>query len=128
MTPLRSFNRDESGSITIVTLFVILGLFLSLSSLMQMYITEKQFAALEQVELQHRSLHQMTYQLVLNQVNQEVPTAFTGQFSFPNGVTTYTISKIDALVLLYIDSQTPDSYSVRNYYALPEAAALFNEP
>lgn len=128
MIPLRSFIRNDSGSITIVTLFIALGLLLSLTALMQMYVTEKQFSELEKVQIQHHSLHQMTYQRVLNQVNQELPTALTGQFTFPNGSSTYTITEINELVLLYIDSRTPDSYSVRHYYPLPEAAALFNEP
>jgi hypothetical protein len=95
---------------------------------MQIYVTEKQFAELEQVQIQHHSLHQMTYQRVLNQVNQEVLTPLTGQFTFPNGSTTYTITEINELVLLYIDSRTPEPFTVRHYYALPEAAILFNEP
>ncbi|MGM0523092.1 MAG: competence type IV pilus minor pilin ComGG [Bacillota bacterium] len=128
MTPLRSFIRDDSGSITIVTLFIVLGLLMSLTSLMQIYLTEKQFAELERMQLQHHSLHQMTYQLVLNQVNQEVLTPLTGQFTFPNGSTTYTLTEMNDLFLLYIDSRTPEPFTVRHYYALPEAEILFNEP
>ncbi len=128
MIPLRPFIRDSSGSITIVTLFVVLGLLLSLTSLMQIYLTEKQFAELERIQLQHHALHQMTYQLVLNQVNQADSPSLTGAFTFPNGSTTYTLTNMNDLALLYIDSRTPDRFTVRLYYTLPEAATLFNEP
>ncbi|WP_062319158.1 hypothetical protein [Halolactibacillus sp. JCM 19043] len=68
--------RDDQGSVTILALFVVIGLLLSLTSLTTVYLTEKQFTELERVQLNHHSLHQMTYQLVLNQVNQtEVPPA-----------------------------------------------------
>ncbi|GEM04406.1 hypothetical protein HMI01_13940 [Halolactibacillus miurensis] len=114
--------RDDQGSVTILALFVVIGLLLSLTSLTTVYLTEKQFTELERVQLNHHSLHQMTYQLVLNQVNQtEVPPAKFGQFTFPTGTTRYSLSKINNQALLYIDSQTTDTFSMRYYYALPEA-------
>jgi hypothetical protein len=128
MTPLHSFGRDDAGSITIVTLFVILGLLLSLASITHIYLTEKQFAELERVQIQHHSLHQMTYQLVLNQVTLEEPPSLTGQFIFPNGSTTYSITQTNNLTLLYINSRTSHPFNVRHYYTLPEATSLFNEP
>lgn len=114
--------RDEKGSVTILTLFVVMGLLLASTSLTTVYLTEKQFIELERVQLNHHSLHQMTYQLVLNQVNQtESPPPQFGQFIFPTGTTRYTLSKINNQALLYIDSQTTDTFSMRYYYALPEA-------
>lgn len=128
MIPFRPFIRDESGSITIVTLFVVLSLLMSLASFTQIYLTEKQFTELERIQLQHHTLHQMTYQLVFNQVNQQATLSLSGQFTFPNGSSTYMLTTMNDLTLLYIDSRTPDAFTVRHYYTIPEAAFLFNEP
>lgn len=119
---LNHFIRNEAGSMTLLTLIVIQGLLCTLSLMMILYDTEKQFSELELTQLTHHSLHQMTYQTVINQLTtHETISELPNPLHFPHGQATYAIHTIEDQHLLYIESSTEPHYRVRRYYPVNKA-------
>lgn len=120
MTTSSFIHHSERGFLTIMTLFILSGLLLALSSMATLYITEKNFSELELQQQMHTSLHQMTYQSVVNEKNQAgIPySEQSGMYSFPIGTTYFSIVNNNGHFLLYVDSQTADNFTVKQYYLL----------